>query len=214
MQIDWPKGSASSQRMELNEVFMQIAKRVQTAISLIKLACVATVTLALSACSSMTVESDFNAGTDFSSYKTFAFISDKPLLTVYNAPISPLFEGRVMRAVQDDLSAKGYEFVDDRENADFVVSFSIGGRDELRVSNYPSQYRGPTTWTWGAPYYTEVDVTNYTEGTLAIDIFDVASRAPVWHGWAVKTLYSEDRRNPTPLINDAVEAILEDFPPQ
>ena len=197
---------------------MQIVNRVQTAIQTchrqIKLACVATMALALSACSSMTVQSDFNAGTDFSSYKTFAFISDKPLLTVYNAPISPLFEGRVMRAVQDELSAKGYEFVADRENADFVVSFSIGGRDELRVSNYPSQYRGPTSWTWGAPYYTEVDVSNYTEGTLAIDIFDVESRAPVWHGWAVKTIYTEDRRNPTPVINDAVEAILDDFPPQ
>ena len=181
---------------------------------LIKLACAAVAALALGACSSMTVESDFNAGTEFSSYKTFAFISDTPLLKAQTAPISPLFEGRVMRAAQGALSAKGYEFLDDRESADFVVSFTIGGRDKLRVTNYPSQYRGPAAWTWGAPYHTEVDVRNYTGGTLAIDIFDVESREPVWHGWAVRTISTADRRNPTPVINDVVEAILEDFPPQ
>ncbi|MAJ50769.1 MAG: hypothetical protein CMB82_04030 [Flammeovirgaceae bacterium] len=123
--------------------------------------------LVLSACSSMTVESDFNAGTDFSRYKAFAFISDTPLLQTQTAPISPLFEGRAMRAAQGALSAKGYEFVHDRANADFVVSFTFGGRHELRVINYPSQYRGPATWSWGAPYHTEVGVRNYTEGTLA-----------------------------------------------
>lgn len=197
---------------------MQIVNWVNTAIQnvhrLIKLASAAAAALALCACSSLTVESDFNAVTDFSSYKSFAFISDTPLLTAQKARISPLFEGRVMRAVEDALSAKGFEFVDDRMNADFAVSFSIGARDELRVTSYPSQYRSPAAWTWGAPYHTEVDVRNYTEGTLAIDIFDVESREPVWHGWAVKTISTADRRNPTPVINDAVEAILEDFPPQ
>ena len=187
---------------------------IQTAHRLIKLACAATSALALCACTSLTVESDFNAVTDFSSYKSFAFISDTPLLTAQKAQISSLFEGRVMRAVEDALAAKGYEFVDNRMNADFAVSFSMGARDALRVTSYPTQYRGTAVWTWGATYHTEVDVRNYTEGTLAIDIFDVESREPVWHGWAVKTISSADRRNPTPVINDVVEAILEDFPPQ
>ena len=181
---------------------------------LFKLACAVTAALVLSACSSITAESNFNAGTDFSNYKSFAFISDTPLLVGQTAPISPFFEGRAMRAAQGALSAKGYEFVDDRENADFVVSFTIGGREKLRVTNYPSQPHGPADWRWGGPIHTEVDVRNYTEGTLAIDIFDVESREPVWHGWATKIISAADRRNPTPVINDAIKAILEDFPPQ
>ena len=109
-----------------------------------------------------------------------------------------------MNAAQAALIAKGFTFVEDRKDADFVVSFTMGARDKIRVNNYPVHYRGPTPWEWGAPYHTEVDVRNYTEGTLAIDIFDVQARSPVWHGWAVRTISTADRRNPTPIINDVV----------
>ena len=175
---------------------------------------IAAIAVTLSACTSMTVESDYDPGTDFSNYKTFAFISDKPLLMAQTAPISPLFEGRAMNAAQAALTAKGFTFVEDRKDADFVVSFTMGARDKIRVNNYPVHYRGPTPWEWGAPYHTEVDVRNYTEGTLAIDIFDVQARSPVWHGWAVRTISTADRRNPTPIINYVVAKILDDFPPQ
>ena len=165
------------------------------------------------ACSSITTESDYRADADFSTYKTFAFISDKPLLMAQTAPVSPLFEGRAMTAARDELTNKGFQFVENREQADFVVSFTLGARDKIRVTNYPSSYRGPGGWTWGAPYHNDVDVRNYTEGTLAIDIFDVGERSPVWHGWAVKTISTGDRRNPTPVINEVIKAILADFPP-
>ena len=64
------------------------------------------------------------------------------------------------------------------------------------------------------PYYwPNVDVEMYTEGMLAIDIFDNASREPVWHGWARKRILGADVANPETAINAAVSAILEDFPP-
>jgi hypothetical protein len=171
------------------------------------------IVMALSACSSMTVDSDFNRETNFADYKTFAFISDQPLLLAGNVPISPLFEGRAMNAAKEALTSNGFEFVTDRENADFVLSFTLGARDKIRVTNYPPSYRHPAHRGWGAPYYSDVDVRNYTEGTLAIDIFDVQSHSPVWHGWAVKTISDSDRRNPTPAINEVVSAILAKFPP-
>ena len=165
------------------------------------------------ACSSIQTESDYNADANFSSYKTFAFISDKPLVMAQSAPVNPLFEGRAMTAVREQLTSKGFQFVENREEADFVVSFTIGARDKIRVNNYPTNYRGGVGG-WGSPYYyNNVDVRNYTEGTLAVDIFDVGQRSPVWHGWAVKTISSADRRNPTPVINEVIAAILSDFPP-
>ena len=81
------------------------------------------------------------------------------------------------------------------------------------MTSYPSTYRGVYRGGWGAPYHSEVDVRNYTEGVLAIDLFDVARRAPVWHGWAVKSITASERENPEPLINEIVAAILEEFPP-
>ena len=62
---------------------------------------------------------------------------------------------------------------DDPERADFVVSYSVGSRDKLRVTSYPVAYRGP--WGWhvlGRRYYVqEYEQHSYTEGTLAVDIF-------------------------------------------
>ena len=157
------------------------------------------------------VQTDFNPSADFSSYRSFSFISDKPLL-VSTIGISPLLEGRLMNATRGQLISKGYRFVDNREMADFVVSFTVGARDKIQVTSYPASYRGYNQWGWGTGYYNEVNVRNYTEGTLSIDIFEVNRRSPVWHGWAVKTISSSDRRNPTPVINEIVAAIFADYP--
>lgn len=176
--------------------------------------CIVITAILLSGCSTLAVDSDYNEAVDFSTYRTFSFISDNPLLKSETAPISPLFEGRVMTATRNELTKKGYEFIEDRENADFVVSFTLGAREKIQVNNYPASYRGPGGWAWGAPYYTEVDVRDYLEGTLAIDVFDVAQKSPVWHGRAVKTISDKDRRNPTSATNNAVAAILAEFPPE
>ncbi len=171
------------------------------------------ITFVAAGCASKaTVQSDFDAGTDFSSYRTYSFISDKPLISA--APgVSPLLQGRLIAATQRGLDAKGYRYIDNREQADFVISFTVGARDKIRVNSYPSTYRGAYMGGWAAPYHSEVDVRNYTEGTLAIDAFDVAERKPVWHGWAVKSITMSERQNPEPLINDIVDAILKEFPP-
>ncbi|MCZ6855540.1 MAG: DUF4136 domain-containing protein [Gammaproteobacteria bacterium] len=161
--------------------------------------------------SSARVQTDFNPSADFSTYRSFSFISDKPLL-VASIGLSPLLEGRLINATRGELTSKGYRFVANREMADFVVSFTMGARDKIRVTSYPSNYRGYNQWGWGTSYYNEVNVRNYTEGTLSIDVFDVKRRNPVWHGWAVKTISTQDRRNPTPVINEVVAAIFADFP--
>jgi len=62
-------------------------------------------------------------------------------------------------------------------------------------------------------------VTTYPEGTLAIDIFDVARKSPVWHGAGDKTLSKSDLKGKSALsdpekIREGVTKILEDFPPE
>ena len=163
----------------------------------------------LAGCTSLRAEHDYDPTADFSGYKTFSWIGPRPLL---EGGQSPLLEGRLMRITDEALRSKGYHFVPDPEGADFVVAFTVGARDKIKVTSYPSHYRGFNQVGWGGRYYNEVNVQNYTEGTLSIDIFDVSLRNPVWHGWAVKTISSQDRRNPTPVINEIVAAIFADFP--
>jgi hypothetical protein len=52
----------------------------------------------------------------------------------------------------------------------------------------------------------------YREGTLSIEIFDGATRQPVWHGRARKEITGADESDPQPVIRKAVAAILGKFP--
>ncbi|MGI9327503.1 MAG: DUF4136 domain-containing protein [Pseudomonadales bacterium] len=173
-------------------------------------ACLLCTALLIGCASPIKAQSDFDPNANFGAYRAYSWISEHPLkLGAPNA--SPLFESRAMRAISRELDAKGYRFEPDPNNADFVVSFFLGARDKTRVTSYPSAYRG--SWGWGAPYHQNVDVRNYTEGTLSIDLFDVRSHQPVWHGWAVKTISGSDQANPTPVINEIIATILAKFPP-
>jgi len=165
----------------------------------------------LSGCSTLDVVTDHNPGVNFASYQTFAFMPEQTLRVATLNAVSPLLEGRLKDAATNSLTMQGYRLQRDPERADFVVSFTLGAREAIRVESYPVAYRG--TWRWGARYYQQVDVTNYTEGTLAIDLFDSRSREPVWHGRTSKTITTADRKNPTSVINEIVSAILAEFPP-
>ena len=103
-----------------------------------------------------------------------------------------------------------------------LTSFTVGARDEIRVDSYPSMGMGysagyPSHWRWGASYYccaTETEVRQYTTGMLAVDVFDVAEKRPVWHGVATKTITDADRKRQEETIQAAVDAIVVGFPPQ
>jgi hypothetical protein len=156
-------------------------------------------------------DSDYDSSANFTAYRSFGWLSDKPLLLTDAVLASPQFEGRAMKAIRESLEARGYRFEPDTENADFAVAFTLGTREQIRVNAYPTEYQG--TWTWGGPVPQAADVRNYTEGTLSIDLFDVNLRRPVWHGWATRTISYADRTNPSPVIAEVVDAILEQFPP-
>jgi len=127
-----------------------------------------------------------------------------------------------MSALEIALVAKGYRWVSEATSADFAISFTIGSREEIRVDSYPSMSAGygrgyPGHWGWGGTYYgygaTETTVRQYTKGMLAVDIFDVKERRPVWHSVATKTINESDRENQDETIKAAVDAIVAGFPP-
>jgi len=162
---------------------------------------------------------DYNPAVDFSGYRTWSFISDTPMIVAStSAPMNPLLQTRIMQAVRADLEAKGFRYVDDAEHADAVVSFTIGSRAQIRVDQYPVSYRDSfgryyPTRTLAVGYGSETVVRQYTEGQLAIDVFDVKSRAPAFHGSATSRVRESDRENPEPLLRAAVGEALAGFPP-
>ena len=170
----------------------------------------------LSGCTSAPVV-DYDHSVRFGSYKTFAFISDHPMILGSTSfPVSPLLEGRLTRAIQTSLESQGLVFSTDRETADLAISFTVGSREKISVDSYPSAYQGGYgRYGWGSGYYygNDVSVRQYTQGVLAIDLFDVKARRPVWHAKASQQITSKMQKKPESFIKKIVDSMLAGFPP-
>jgi hypothetical protein len=167
----------------------------------------------LVSCSTLRVGSDYDRSASFTAYHSFAWLPRE-----HHGSANPLVVQRARDAIQAELTQKGFSYVSDPSGADFAVDFTIGARERMEVRSYPAPYVG---WSWGYPGWwgypywgSEVDVRQYREGTLSIDVFDVRTHRPVWHGWAKKELSQADiERSETP-IRAAVSAVLAKFPPK
>lgn len=155
---------------------------------------------------------DSNPDIDFTNYQSFSWVANQPMLYGPNE-LSPLNKKRIEDSIVKTLQAKGFRKIESLEAADFAVAYSIGVKDKIRTSTHsvPDFYGYYDYPGWGYGYSTRV--TQYTEGTLSIEIFDVASRMPAWHGHISGTVGKSFERKSATEIPAAVEAVLESFPP-
>jgi hypothetical protein len=167
---------------------------------------------AVAGCTTLRVGSDYDRQTSFAGYHTFTWLPR----TRYGTR-NPLVIQRAQDAIEAELVRKGYTLASAPPTADFAVDFTIGSRARMDVRAYPAPYwggwyRGPG-W-WGYPYWgSAIDVRQYREGTLSIDVFDARDHRPVWHGWAKKDLSESDIAQSAEPIREAVQAVLAKFPP-
>ena len=173
---------------------------------------VAAIAVLLTACASLHVGSDFDRTVNMRDYHTFAWMPRD-----HHGTSNPLVAQRAHDAIQEVLTGKGFIYAENSAQANFVVDFTIGSRERTDVQSYPAPYSG-FGWGyhgwWGYPYWgNQVDVRQYREGTLSIDVFDARTHRPVWHGWAKKELTSADVEHSEGPVRAAVAAVLESFPP-
>ncbi|WDD96695.1 DUF4136 domain-containing protein [Thalassomonas actiniarum] len=177
--------------------------------------------LLLTACSTspkFTIKHELNPAISTSGYKTFSWLT-KDRLLVPSPELSPITQLKISQAIEDELIRKGYTHIADGERADFTVSFTVGSRDKIKVTSYPVSYHG---FGWGRGFYggyrhagsvitNQNEIRSYTQGHLAIDIYDVKSKQPVWHGWASKRLSKQDAKDRDLLIKQVVAQLLLSF---
>lgn len=170
--------------------------------------------LVLTACASQRVGSDYDHSAMFSWYQHFAWMPRED-----EESHNPLVVQRAHDAIEAELTRKGYARVPDPSKADFLVDFTLGAQERVDVSSFPAPYFVPDgriypEW-WGYRYWgPQVDMRRYREGILAIDVFDVGSRMPVWHGWARKELTRSDVERSGTSLHAAVQTVLQGFPPR
>jgi hypothetical protein len=166
------------------------------------------------ACTTLRVGSDYDHNASFAGYHSFAWLPREHVDTH-----NPLVIQRARDAIQSELTQKGFVYLGDTAAPDFVVDFTIGARERTEIRSYPAPYADAWYWGypgwWGYPYWgTDVDVRQYHEGTLSIDVFDARTHRPVWHGWAKKELRQSDIEHSEGPIREAVQAVLATFPPK
>lgn len=164
----------------------------------------------LLACASVRVSVDYDPTEDFSTYRTFTWFPAPQHQTGDYRIDNPLLDGRIRSAVVRNLTARGFQKVEDRD-PDFYVVYHLAIEQKLDVRTVNRGYING----WG--YYTswpETTVQQYDEGSLVIDIADAREKELVWRGVGVGRVRAQSTpEQSTREVGEAVDLILAKFPP-
>lgn len=169
--------------------------------------------ITLSSCSSVRVSSDYDTKAEFKEYKTFAFYKKG----IDKASVSDLDKKRIMRAIETELVAKGYT---KSSNPDILVSIFTKSREKVNINNNNFGWGMGWGWRmgwWGNPWMMgnqNMNVNQYTEGTLFIDFIDKSNNELVWQGIGSGSLRIKNPEKRTKRINTFVKEIIANYPPE
>ncbi|WP_129777988.1 DUF4136 domain-containing protein [Peristeroidobacter soli] len=165
----------------------------------------------LAACASKpTIRSNVDPTADFSRFQTYGYFDE---VTGRKSPYDSFATTYIKNAIDHEMQLRGFE---KSKNPQLLVNTHVQTKDKVQVTETPygGGYYGYRygMYGWGAGVSTTVD--NYTEGTLNVDVVDVASKKLLWEGIAVGRIHDKARDNPQPAVNEVVSQIFEKFPKQ
>ncbi|MCL7764090.1 DUF4136 domain-containing protein [Polaribacter sp. Z014] len=165
-------------------------------------------TALLTSCSAIKVTTDYDSKVDFNQYKTFAFY--KP--GIDKAEISDLDKKRILRAIESELLTQGFSKSD---NPDMLVSIFTKSREKVNV-NQNNGFGYGYGWGW-SPWMmggmnNNINVSQYTEGTLFIDFIDKKKKELIWQGIGTGALKLQNREKKEARIKEFVKEIISRFP--
>lgn len=175
------------------------------------------IAILLASCASKpTIESDYDRSIDFSKYKTYGFFNP---MGIENPNYSSVLGAVFRDAISREMESRGYVKSD---NPDLMVNVSGRMKDKTKVtttSGYPYGggyygYRRGHYGAWGGyGYGSTTHVSNYTEGTVNVDLVDVALKRMVWEGVAVGRVNENKTNEETrAAINSGIQEMFAGYP--
>ena len=153
---------------------------------------------------------DYKESYDFSAVKTVAILSHASP-PANSALVSDMQMDRINRALSRALQEHGLEIIKDSSSADLLLSWHLVLEEMTDVHGYNNS-ANYNCWRCG-PAVSDMSISNFTMGTLIVDLIDPRISQSVWRG-VVK-----DRLKPVPVLDsiqfryDAVaDEMFENFP--
>lgn len=157
------------------------------------------------------VTSNANPDKDFESLKTFNFI--RPLSTDRaNGARTPI-STQLISSMRNELESRGLQQSDSPE---LWINFYINAESRMQVRNVPtaSSFHHYRRGRYSAWQNYQTVVTQYTQGTLAIDFIYTATNVLAWEGAADGRLRQNLNDFSQEQIDAIVAAVMVEFPTQ
>lgn len=160
-------------------------------------------------------------GVDLETFQTFSFF---PELSTDRAGFHTLISQQLVFSTRREMEVRGFTFVADPAEADLLINFFTDVEDRFRVRNTMHTWHGPTYWhhrrgfydPWRGhrhwPVHSAVEVEQYAEGTVNVDVVDRASNVLVWEGAATRRVTQRTLNEIGPALDDAVHRMFARFP--
>lgn len=167
--------------------------------------------LLLGGCASgPTIVTNANPNVDISAFSTYNFM--QPLGTDRPNGVRTPLSSMLMNSISREMAARGFEQSD---NPELLINVFLSTEERMDVRQTPTAssfhgYRGARYSTWGS--YTTT-VTQYTQGTLAIDLVDAANNVLAWEGTAQARMSGDVREATQQRADEVVSLILTGFLP-
>jgi uncharacterized protein DUF4136 len=145
---------------------------------------------------------DFDPTANFARYHTYYWVGGKDA-SGRSSFESSLIDKRIKDIIGTQLWARGLGEVAENAKPDLVVLYWIGAKDKTSVETVASSTTSAkAVWNHYDPYwggrwgrtYDEVVVKKYTEGTLIVDLIDVATKELAWRAYLVQTVYEDPKK--------------------
>jgi hypothetical protein len=156
---------------------------------------------------------------DVSAFQSFAVLPLPKSMPGADPGVTIRLTPTVKETVTRDLAAKGYTALEDARQADFAVYVHGSVLPKTDITDWgfqpmvvPGRWYGRYPLSAGL-YGRNISVDQYEEGTLIVEVYEVATRKPVWTGW-VKGRGRAESENEKERLAGALSLILAKLPAQ
>ena len=175
-------------------------------------------------CVSVKVASDYDKSTNFNEFKTYAFYKKG----IEKADISDLDKRRILKAIEKELTAKGFI---KSENPDILVNIFTKSSNKVNVRNNNFGWGGWGSWglwgpwglgawgwgawsPWGIGAAEDYQITQSVQGTLFIDLIDAKKRELAWQGMGTGSFRpAQNVEKKEERLKGFVSEIMASYPP-